>query len=69
MIFFVIVKKCKIFFLFLCFSTQQPVDFVVPSAPATNAPPSPVEPTGVPSTSLESAGALCSKLSMLEGGK
>lgn len=48
--------------------TQKPVDFVVPSTPATNAPPSPVEPTAVPSTSLESAGALCSKLSMLEAG-
>lgn len=61
----VITTKITIFFS----STQKPVDFVVPSAPATNAPPSPVEPAAIASNSLESAGALCSKLSMLEAGE
>ncbi|XP_015917389.2 synaptotagmin-15 [Parasteatoda tepidariorum] len=46
--------------------TQKPVDFVVPSAPVTTLP-SPVDPA-VTANSIESAGALCTKLSQLEGG-
>ncbi|XP_054713832.1 synaptotagmin-15-like [Uloborus diversus] len=45
---------------------QQPVDFVVPSTPATNAPPSPVEPPAA--SSIENAGALCKRLSLLQAG-
>ncbi|XP_055924590.1 synaptotagmin-15-like [Argiope bruennichi] len=47
--------------------TQKPVDFVVPSVPATTAP-SPVDPPEPAATSLESGGALCRKLSLLEAG-
>ncbi|GFR16061.1 synaptotagmin-15 [Trichonephila clavata] len=48
-------------------STQKPVDFVVPSAPPT-AVPSPVEPPDAATASIESGGALCRKLSLLEAG-
>ncbi|GFS56593.1 hypothetical protein NPIL_405561, partial [Nephila pilipes] len=46
-------------------STQKPVDFVVPSAPPTVVP-SPVDPPDVATASIESGGALCRKLSLLE---
>ncbi|KAG8170854.1 hypothetical protein JTE90_008874, partial [Oedothorax gibbosus] len=47
--------------------TQKPVDFVVPSAPQTSVP-SPVEPPAALPSSVESGGALCRKLSLLEAG-